>query len=116
MAQERIALLLEDALLTVEELAFSCAVSREWVIEHVHAGLVSGEFGPDPREWRFSGSDLLRLRRVVGLERDFENSKADIGRWESGVNSASGENSASKCCNEDKSGEQSVHGSVAASV
>jgi len=72
MAQERIALLLEDALLTVEELAFSCAVSREWVIEHVHAGLVSGEFGPDPREWRFSGSDLLRLRRVVGLERDFE--------------------------------------------
>lgn len=72
MTQERIALLLEDALLTLEELASGCAVSREWVIEHVHAGLLSGEFGPEPSDWRFSGRDLLRLRRVAGLERDFE--------------------------------------------
>ena len=72
MAQERMALLLEDALLTLEELASGCAVSREWVIEHVHAGLLPGEFGADPGDWRFSGHDLLRLRRVFGLERDFD--------------------------------------------
>ena len=72
MTQEHIALLLEDALLTLEELATACAASREWVIARVESGLLAGDFGPDPVVWRFSGRDLLRLRRLSALERDFE--------------------------------------------
>lgn len=72
MSQEHIALLLEDALLTLEELATGCAASREWVVARVEAGMLAGDFGPDPFGWRFSGQDLLRLRRLSALERDFD--------------------------------------------
>lgn len=72
MAQEHIALLLDEALLTMDELAFSCTVSREWVIEHVRAGVLLRDPAPDPHLWRFSGGDLLRARRMSRIERDFE--------------------------------------------
>lgn len=72
MTQQHIALLLDDALLTMDELTFACMVSREWVIEHVQAGVLLHEPGPDPDRWRFSSMELLRARRMSGLERDFE--------------------------------------------
>ncbi|HJV51449.1 MAG TPA: MerR family transcriptional regulator [Noviherbaspirillum sp.] len=75
--QEHVALLLEDAQLTVDELATSCAVSREWIIEHVHAGVLLVQPGaaqpdPDPARWLFSGIDLRRTRRLSDIERGFD--------------------------------------------
>lgn len=72
MTQEHVAVLLEDPRLTLEELAVSCAVSREWIIEHVRAGVLLAEPDPDPGRWSFSGRDLLRMRRLYDVERHFD--------------------------------------------
>jgi chaperone modulatory protein CbpM len=72
MTQEHIALLLDDACLTIDELAVSCAVSREWVVEHVQAGVLLADSASDPAQWSFTGRDLLRSRRVFDLERNFD--------------------------------------------
>ncbi|HEY0845826.1 MAG TPA: chaperone modulator CbpM [Noviherbaspirillum sp.] len=72
MTQQPIAILLDEARLTMDELALSCTVSREWIIEHVHAGVLLSDPGPDPDQWFFSGNDLRRARRLCGVERDFD--------------------------------------------
>ena len=72
MTQHTIALLLDEACLTLDELAMSCAVSREWIVEHVQAGVLLDEPGPDPSQWAFTSRDLLRARRLYRLERDFD--------------------------------------------
>jgi chaperone modulatory protein CbpM len=72
MTQEHLALLLDEARLTLDELAMSCTVSREWVIEHVQAGVLPAAPGSEPGHWAFTGRDLLRSRRISGLERDFD--------------------------------------------
>ena len=72
MTQHHVALLLEEACLTVEDLASGCTVSREWVIEHVRAGVLPGAPDIEPERWSFTGIDLLRARRLHGLERDFD--------------------------------------------
>ena len=72
MMQAHIAVLLDDAQLTLDELCISCAVSREWIIEHVRAGVLLAEPDPDPGRWLFSSEDMLRTRRLHGLERDFD--------------------------------------------
>lgn len=72
MTHEHIALLLDDAQLTVEELAASCTVSRDWVIEQVRAGVLPAEPDAAPEAWSFSGHELLRARRLRALERDFD--------------------------------------------
>lgn len=72
MTQEHIAMLLEDALLTLEEMAAGCSASREWVIARVQSGMLAGDFGTDPFDWRFSGADLLRMRQLLRIERDFD--------------------------------------------
>ena len=66
------ALLLDKACLTLDEFALSCAVSREWIVEHVQAGVLLDDPGPDPDQWAFTSRDLLRARRLYGLERDFD--------------------------------------------
>lgn len=72
MTHQHIALLLDDDLLTLDELAVSCTVSRDWIVEHVQAGVLLRSAGPDPDMWRFSSVDLLRARRMSGIERDFD--------------------------------------------
>lgn len=72
MPKEYIATLLDEPVLSLEELAVSCTVSREWVIRHVEAGVLLAEAGADPGQWSFSGRDLLRTRRLYALERDFD--------------------------------------------
>ncbi len=62
---------LEESGLTLEQLAALCAVEPEWIIRHIEDGLLE----PLPQhsnEWRFSSTSLLRVRRIVVLERDFE--------------------------------------------
>jgi chaperone modulatory protein CbpM len=72
MTHEHIALLLDETRLTLEELAASCAVSPEWVIEHVQAGVLFTEVNADPRDWRFISRDILRTRKMFELERNFD--------------------------------------------
>lgn len=72
MAQEHIAILLEETQLTLEELAVSCLVSRDWVIEQVHAGVLLQQAPSDPETWSFSSRDLIRARRLLQLEHAFD--------------------------------------------
>lgn len=66
-----IASLLEDTWLTLEQMAAACTVEPEWLLRHIEEGLfphaesVAGV-------WRFSGTALMRARRMRQLERDFE--------------------------------------------
>jgi chaperone modulatory protein CbpM len=63
--------LLEDACLTLDELSRACAVSPDWVIEHVREGLLTTP-GEPQSAWRFSTRDLWRARQMLRIERDFE--------------------------------------------
>lgn len=63
--------LMEDAWLTLEQVAAACRVEPEWLRRHVNEGLfpyavsVAGV-------WRFSSASLRRARRMRQLERDFD--------------------------------------------
>ncbi len=72
MAHEKIARLLDQEGMTLQELAVSCRVSEEWVIERVEAGVLLSDPPPEPRRWIFTSHDLLRTRRLSGLEHDFD--------------------------------------------
>jgi len=72
MRQEYIGLLVDDTGLTIDELAVSCTVTREWVIEHVHAGVLLTDPASEPGQWSFTSRDLLRARRMCELERTFD--------------------------------------------
>ena len=63
--------LMEETWLTLEQVAAACDVEPGWLIRHLDEGLF-------PRAesvcgvWRFSGTALLRARRMRRLERDFD--------------------------------------------
>ena len=84
---------LEEAALTADELAHACSVQTAWVIDHVQAGLLVGISvttlttpmpTPAPTstrtaratvtspEMRFSSPELVRARRLLALERNFD--------------------------------------------
>ena len=62
---------LEDACLTVDQLAGACAVNVEWVVRRVEDGVFTVT-GSTTIEWRFTSRDLRRARVVRALERDFD--------------------------------------------
>ena len=64
--------LLDDAALSIEELARACDVEPDWVVRRVRAGILGGEPAVQITEWRFRSHDLLRARRLLRVERDFE--------------------------------------------
>lgn len=74
MSHEIDAILLEDTLLNLDELARSCHVSREWVIERVQWGLLLDEdsSNTDPASWLFDSRSFMRIKRIIAVERDFE--------------------------------------------
>lgn len=63
--------LLEEAWLTLEQLAAACSVDPDWLLRRLEEG-----FFPQARSvagvWRFSGAALVRARRMRRLERDFD--------------------------------------------
>lgn len=74
---------LEEAALTADELAHACSVQTAWVIDHVQAGLLVGisvttvttptpMTTATPPEMRFSSPELVRARRLLALERNFD--------------------------------------------
>lgn len=81
MPHEIDAILLEDAKLNLDELAGSCQVSREWIIERVRWGLLLNQdlITNDPASWRFDSRSFLRIKRIIAVERDFEGSSELAG-------------------------------------
>ncbi len=63
--------LLDDAALTLDELAHACGVPLDWVCIRVEAGIIETAGGA-PANWRFSSRDLWRARQLQALERDFD--------------------------------------------
>lgn len=64
--------LLDEAALTLEELARAVHVEPDWVVRHVQAGVLGGELSVQVTTWRFRSRDLDRARRLLRVERDFE--------------------------------------------
>lgn len=64
--------LLDEAALTLDELARACGVEPEWVLRHVEAGVLGGEASVEITTLRFGSSDLGRARRLLGIERNFD--------------------------------------------
>ncbi|MBL0010694.1 MAG: MerR family transcriptional regulator [Nitrosomonas sp.] len=74
MLHEIDAILLEDAMLNLDELARSCQINREWIIERVQWGLLLDQdlITNDPASWIFDSRSFMRVKRIIAVERDFE--------------------------------------------
>ncbi|GKS69194.1 chaperone modulatory protein CbpM [Nitrosomonas sp. PY1] len=74
MSDEIDATLLENAMLDLDRLARCCHVSREWIIEHVQCGVLLNDdyMKADPTTWIFDSRSLIRVKRIIRVERDFE--------------------------------------------
>ena len=66
------AMLLDETMLRLDELAATCTVTREWVIEHVRSGVLLERAGPDPLGWTFTSHDMIRAKQLYSLERQFD--------------------------------------------
>ena len=64
--------LLDDAALSLHELARGCAMSPHWVHLHVEAGVLQPLAGGAAAEWRFAGATLTRARRIAQLEQIYD--------------------------------------------
>ncbi|MBJ7311735.1 MerR family transcriptional regulator [Rugamonas sp. CCM 8940] len=64
--------LVDEAALTVEELARACAVEPDWVVQHVRTGILLEEASGHVASWRFTSVHLMRARRLRQVERDFD--------------------------------------------
>lgn len=64
--------LLDDAALTLEQLARGARQAPEWVLTHVEAGVLHPAHGHVAAEWRFASTTLLRARRIADLEHSFD--------------------------------------------
>jgi chaperone modulatory protein CbpM len=64
--------LLDDAALTLDELARACNVEPDWVVRRVRAGILGGQPAVQITEWRFRSGDLLRARHLLRVEHDFD--------------------------------------------
>ena len=65
--------LVDDAALTLDELARAVDVEPDWVVRHVRAGTLGGGVNVvQVTSWRFRSGDLVRARRLLRVERDFD--------------------------------------------
>lgn len=73
--------LLDQAVLSLQDLARHCCTSPQWVIEHVQTGIFHYDAAPagnaptgdsPVEQWRFSGQTLVRARRIAHLEHSFD--------------------------------------------
>jgi chaperone modulatory protein CbpM len=72
MTEATTVVVLDEAQIGVGELAGSCNVTQAWIVEHVEAGVLLDDPGPDPSRWHFTSRDLLRARHICTIERRFE--------------------------------------------
>src|SRR5437763_768435 len=65
--------LLDDVALTLDELARAVDVEPDWVVRHVRAGTLGGGTSVvQITSWRLRSGDLVRARRLLRVERDFD--------------------------------------------
>lgn len=64
-------LLDENLEVNLSELCRACDIHAEFVIELVEYGVLTPR-GQAPGNWRFPGTDLVRIKRAVRLRRDFD--------------------------------------------
>jgi chaperone modulatory protein CbpM len=64
--------LLDDAALTLDQLARGVRQAPDWVLTHVEAGVLHPADGHHAAEWRFASTTLLRARRIADLEHSFD--------------------------------------------
>ena len=64
--------LLDDAALSLQQLARACRRPPEWVLTHVEAGVLQPLHGGGAAEWRFASTSLTRARRIAELEHSFD--------------------------------------------
>ncbi|NMM91617.1 hypothetical protein B2J88_46260 [Rhodococcus sp. SRB_17] len=63
--------LLDEHALTREELARACRRHPDWVSARVEAGVIEVA-SPGTGEWHFTGTTLVRARRIAQLEATFD--------------------------------------------
>jgi chaperone modulatory protein CbpM len=63
--------LVDEAALNLDELAHACNVEPDWVVRHVHAGVLGGG-EVQVTSLQFRSRDLARARRLLTIERDFD--------------------------------------------
>jgi len=71
MNDDAMVALVDEALLTLDDLCRAGAVGPEWVSERVQAGLLAARQG-EAEAWTFDTMALRRVRCMVRLERDFD--------------------------------------------
>jgi chaperone modulatory protein CbpM len=66
-----IGVFLDDVTLTLEELAHACGVEADWIMERIESEILKhpGEHHP---HWRFRSIEVIRVRRLISIERDFD--------------------------------------------
>lgn len=67
--------LVDDATLTMSELANACSVQIAWVEQRVLDGVlvcVQTATPIDAQQWRFASAALVRARRLIDVERTFD--------------------------------------------
>lgn len=69
--------LLDQTMLSLQELARHCSTSTQWVIEHVQTGVINYDneghrTEVSQEQWRFSSQTLVRARRISQLEHSFD--------------------------------------------
>ncbi len=64
--------LLDDAALSLQQLARACAMPPDWVHTRVEAGVLQPLAGGGVAEWRFASSTLVRARRIAELEHTYD--------------------------------------------
>ena len=64
--------LLDDLTLDLASLCRLAGVAEPWLRERVTLGLLGAGESDPPDSWRFDVVDLRRVRRMTGLERDFD--------------------------------------------
>ena len=72
MTQEKIAMLLDDMQIGVDEVAGNCAVEHAWIVEYVEAGVLLENPDRDPARWSFTSRDLIRARRLRDVAQQFD--------------------------------------------
>lgn len=65
-------LILDQTQLSLSELAHACCVQPQWVIERITEGLLLDDPPADLSTLRFSSYALIRARRMLNIERDFD--------------------------------------------
>jgi chaperone modulatory protein CbpM len=66
-----IGVLVDEAALSVDELARACACEPRWVLERIEAGVLECTVVASG-ERRFASAELVRARRLLALERSFD--------------------------------------------